>query len=86
MFLTFQRSPRKHLLSRFTLALIEHFVDPDDKSHQKYSQVSNLEFLMFPRDEQMLGQFAKRLCLGEAVSKVSFHLMLCPRFFNYYII
>nr|GEW14086.1 glycine--tRNA ligase, mitochondrial 1-like [Tanacetum cinerariifolium] len=62
-------SPQKHLLSRFTLALIEHFVDPEDKSHQKYSQVSNLEFLMFPRDEQMSGQFAKRLCLGDAVSK-----------------
>lgn len=55
----------------FTLAEIEHFVDPDDKSHPKYSEVSNLEFLMFPRDEQMSGQDAKRLCLGEAVSKVS---------------
>ncbi|PWA49271.1 glycyl-tRNA synthetase / glycine--tRNA ligase [Artemisia annua] len=64
-----EKSPQKHLLSRFTLALIEHFVDPEDKSHQKYSQVSNLEFLMFPRDEQMSGKFVKRLCLGEAVSK-----------------
>ncbi|GJX82109.1 glycine--tRNA ligase, mitochondrial 1-like protein [Tanacetum coccineum] len=53
----------------FTLAEIEHFVDPDDKSHPKYSEVSNLEFLMFPRDEQMSCQAAKRLCLGDAVSK-----------------
>ncbi|XP_076910219.1 glycine--tRNA ligase, mitochondrial 1-like [Bidens hawaiensis] len=64
-------SPRQGLLRvrEFTLAEIEHFVDPDDKSHPKYSQVSGLEFLMFPRDEQMSGQSAKKLRLGEAVSK-----------------
>ncbi|KAI3745180.1 hypothetical protein L1987_58286 [Smallanthus sonchifolius] len=64
-------SPRQGLLRvrEFTLAEIEHFVDPDDKSHPKYSEVSNLEFLMFPRAEQLSGQSAKRLCLGEAVSK-----------------
>ncbi|XP_071726288.1 glycine--tRNA ligase, mitochondrial 1-like [Rutidosis leptorrhynchoides] len=64
-------SPRQGLLRvrEFTLAEIEHFVDPDDKSHPKYSEVSKLEFLMFPSDEQMSGQSAKRLCLGEAVSK-----------------
>nr|XP_043628188.1 glycine--tRNA ligase, mitochondrial 1-like [Erigeron canadensis] len=64
-------SPRQGLLRvrEFTLAEIEHFVDPDDKSHPKYSEVSNLEFLMFPRDEQMSGESAKKLCLGEAVSK-----------------
>ncbi|GJW51240.1 glycine--tRNA ligase, mitochondrial 1-like protein [Tanacetum coccineum] len=62
-------SPQKHLLSRFSLALVEHFIDPEDKSHQKYSQVSNLEFLMYSKDEQMLEKFAKRICLSEAVSK-----------------
>ncbi|KAI3780911.1 hypothetical protein L2E82_10904 [Cichorium intybus] len=64
-------SPRQGLLRvrEFTLAEIEHFVDPDDKSHPKYSEVSKLEFLMFPRDLQMSGQSAKKLCLGEAVSK-----------------
>nr|GEW12286.1 glycine--tRNA ligase, mitochondrial 1-like [Tanacetum cinerariifolium] len=64
-------SPRQGLLRvrEFTLAEIEHFVDPDDKSHPKYAEVSNLEFLMFPRVEQMSGQAAKRLCLGDAVSK-----------------
>ncbi|KAK9051939.1 hypothetical protein SSX86_028567 [Deinandra increscens subsp. villosa] len=64
-------SPRQGLLRvrEFTLAEIEHFVDPDDKSHPKYIEVSSLEFLMFPRDEQMSGQNAKKLCLGDAVSK-----------------
>ncbi|KAJ7975497.1 Glycine--tRNA ligase 1, mitochondrial-like protein [Quillaja saponaria] len=64
-------SPRQGLLRvrEFTLAEIEHFVDPEDKSHPKYSEVANLEFLMFPRDEQMSGQSAKRIRLGEAVSR-----------------
>ncbi|XP_021910860.1 glycine--tRNA ligase, mitochondrial 1, partial [Carica papaya] len=64
-------SPRQGLLRvrEFTLAEIEHFVDPEDKSHPKYSEVANLEFLMFPREQQMSNQSAKRLCLGEAVSK-----------------
>nr|ADR79441.1 glycyl-tRNA synthetase-like protein [Liriodendron tulipifera] len=63
-------SPRQGLLRvrEFTLAEIEHFVDPDDKSHPKYKEVADLEFLMFPREEQLTGQAAKKLCLGEAVS------------------
>ncbi|KAK4838934.1 hypothetical protein QYF36_017650 [Acer negundo] len=53
-------SPRQGLLRlrEFTLAEIEHFVDPEDKSHPRYSEVVNLEFLMFPREEQMSGQSA----------------------------
>lgn len=64
-------SPRQGLLRvrEFTLAEIEHFVDPQDKSHPKFSDVANLEFLMFPRDDQVSGQCAKRLQLGEAVSR-----------------
>ncbi|KAI4343455.1 hypothetical protein L6164_010800 [Bauhinia variegata] len=64
-------SPRQGLLRvrEFTLAEIEHFVDPVEKSHPKYSEVANLEFLMLPREEQMSGQSAKRMLLGEAVSK-----------------
>jgi glycyl-tRNA synthetase len=53
----------------FTLAEIEHFVDPGNKSHPKFSDVANFEFLMFPREEQMSGQSAKKLCLGEVVAK-----------------
>ncbi|KDP23259.1 hypothetical protein JCGZ_23092 [Jatropha curcas] len=64
-------SPRQGLLRvrEFTLAEIEHFVDPEDKSHPKYTEVADLEFLMFPREEQMSGQSAKKIRLGEAVSK-----------------
>ncbi|KAE8702379.1 Glycine--tRNA ligase [Hibiscus syriacus] len=64
-------SPRQGLLRvrEFTLAEIEHFVDPEDKSHPKYTEVADLEFLMFPREEQMSGQSAKKIRLGDAVSK-----------------
>ncbi|CAN0890350.1 Glycine--tRNA ligase, mitochondrial 1 [Linum grandiflorum] len=64
-------SPRQGLLRvrEFTLAEIEHFVDPEDKTHPKYAEVANLEFLMFPREEQMSGQSAKLIQLGDAVSK-----------------
>ncbi|WOL18709.1 glycine--tRNA ligase, mitochondrial 1-like [Canna indica] len=64
-------SPRQGLLRvrEFTLAEIEHFVDPEDKSHPKFVDVANLEFLMFPRKEQMAGESAKPMILGEAVSK-----------------
>uniref|UniRef100_A0A2P2KBT7 glycine--tRNA ligase n=1 Tax=Rhizophora mucronata TaxID=61149 RepID=A0A2P2KBT7_RHIMU len=64
-------SPRQGLLRvrEFTLAEIEHFVDPDDKLHPKFSDVANLEFLMFPRDVQTSGQSARRMHLGEAVSR-----------------
>ncbi|WOK94466.1 glycine--tRNA ligase, mitochondrial 1-like [Canna indica] len=64
-------SPRQGLLRvrEFTLAEIEHFVDPDDKSHPKFVDVAMLEFLMFPRNEQMAGESAIPMILGEAVSQ-----------------
>ncbi|XP_073006745.1 glycine--tRNA ligase, mitochondrial 1-like [Typha latifolia] len=64
-------SPRQGLLRvrEFTLAEIEHFVDPEDKSHPKFGDVTNLEFLMFPREEQLSAKSAKKINLGEAVAK-----------------
>lgn len=67
-----QISPRQGLLRvrEFTLAEIEHFVDPDDKSHPKFAEVSKLEFLMFPREDQVSGRQARRIVIGEAVAQV----------------
>lgn len=72
IFLHVQISPRQGFsrVRELTLAEIEHFVDPKDKSHPKFSEVKNLEFLMFPREEQMSAQSAKKIRLGEAVSRV----------------
>ncbi|KAL6986859.1 glycine--tRNA ligase [Sarracenia purpurea var. burkii] len=70
-FLSLKISPRQGLLRvrEFTLAEIEHFVDPEDKFHPKFSEISNLEFLMFPRQDQVSGQSERRIRLGEAVSE-----------------
>ncbi|KAL3835419.1 hypothetical protein ACJIZ3_010155 [Penstemon smallii] len=64
-------SPRQGLLRvrEFTLAEIEHFVDPDDKSHPKFADVAKLDFLMFPREDQVSGRQARRIAIGEAVSQ-----------------
>uniref|UniRef100_A0A0D9W4E5 glycine--tRNA ligase n=1 Tax=Leersia perrieri TaxID=77586 RepID=A0A0D9W4E5_9ORYZ len=64
-------SPRQGLLRvrEFTLAEIEHFVDPEDKSHPKFRDVSSLEFLMFPREQQLTGKSAVKLNIGQAVSE-----------------
>ncbi|CAK9177508.1 unnamed protein product [Ilex paraguariensis] len=64
-------SPRQGLLRvrEFTLAEIEHFVDPDDKAHPKFFEVAKLEFLMFPREDQVSGRSARRIIIGEAVSE-----------------
>ena len=47
-------------------------MDPEDKAHPKFGDVSDLEFFMFPREDQMAGKSATRLKLGNAVSEV-FH-------------
>ena len=74
-----------HILSRlgllrvceFKLAEIEHFVDPEDKSHPKFVDVADLEFLMFPRELQLPGESVKLMKLGEAVAKVNNFLHFC---------
>ncbi|GMY13303.1 glycine--tRNA ligase, mitochondrial 1 [Fagus crenata] len=55
--------------NEFTLAEIEHFVNPENKSHSKFPEVAKLEFIMFPREEQMSGHSAKKIPLGEEVSR-----------------
>eukprot|EP00252_Welwitschia_mirabilis_P020147 TRINITY_DN4870_c0_g1_i1.p1 TRINITY_DN4870_c0_g1~~TRINITY_DN4870_c0_g1_i1.p1 ORF type:complete len:798 (-),score=156.80 TRINITY_DN4870_c0_g1_i1:241-2328(-) len=64
-------SPRQGLLRvrEFTLAEIEHFVNPDDKSHPKFKDVANLEFLLYSRTEQMAIKPPTKARLGDAVAQ-----------------
>ncbi|KAL6538905.1 hypothetical protein OROMI_025231 [Orobanche minor] len=64
-------SPRQGLLRlrEFTMAEIEHFVDPHDKFHHKFPEVSNLEFLIFSREDQVSGFQGNKISIGEAVSQ-----------------
>ena len=52
------------------MAEIEHFVNPDDKSHPKFKNVADLEIHLFPRDEQMALKSHVKMRIGDAVSKV----------------
>ncbi|KAG0413209.1 hypothetical protein HPB47_009653, partial [Ixodes persulcatus] len=64
-------SPRSGLIRvrEFTMAEIEHFVDPNDKSHPKFASVKDLEMVLYSACNQMDGQPAKRITIGEAVAK-----------------
>lgn len=62
-------SPRSGLLRvrEFTMAEIEHFCDPQDKSHPKFAQVADTEMMLYSGCAQMDGESAKRMTIGEAV-------------------
>ncbi|KAG2004552.1 glycyl-tRNA synthetase [Coprinopsis cinerea AmutBmut pab1-1] len=63
-------SPRGGLLRvrEFTAAEIEHYMDPDDKSHPGFMEVKNVQIAVLDRHMQEVGlQEAKRPSVGEAV-------------------
>ncbi|XP_024378886.1 glycine--tRNA ligase, mitochondrial 1 [Physcomitrium patens] len=53
----------------FTMAEIEHFVNPDDKSHPKFKSVENLVVYLFPRAEQMALRDHVEMRIGDAVAQ-----------------
>lgn len=64
-------SPRSGLLRvrEFTQAEIEHFVNPEDKSHPKFHEVADLEVPLYSRELQMGAEKrARPRALGEAVA------------------
>ncbi|KAL1430058.1 hypothetical protein MTO96_015538 [Rhipicephalus appendiculatus] len=64
-------SPRSGLIRvrEFTMAEIEHFVDPSDKAHPKFASVKNLEMVLYSACNQMDGQPAQKITIGHAVEK-----------------
>ena len=63
-------SPRQGLLRvrEFTMAEIEHFVDPTDKSHPKFASISHLEIPLFSAQAQEEGKREPELVkVGDAV-------------------
>uniref|UniRef100_A0A4W6DDP7 Glycine--tRNA ligase n=2 Tax=Lates calcarifer TaxID=8187 RepID=A0A4W6DDP7_LATCA len=62
-------SPRSWTHPEFTMAEIEHFVDPNDKVHPKFSNVANLEIMLFSSKAQTSGQSAQIMRLGDAVEQ-----------------
>ncbi|TNM96623.1 hypothetical protein fugu_016284 [Takifugu bimaculatus] len=64
-------SPRSGLIRvrEFTMAEIEHFVDPKEKVHQKFANVADLEILLYSSKAQTSGQSAEVMKLGDAVEQ-----------------
>jgi glycyl-tRNA synthetase len=65
-------SPRQGLLRvrEFTMAEIEHFVDPADKKHVRFNEVKDVVLALLPKDVQMEGKTdITHMTIGDAVEK-----------------
>ncbi|KAJ3477356.1 hypothetical protein NLI96_g10514 [Meripilus lineatus] len=65
-------SPRAGLLRvrEFTMAEIEHYVDPEDKRHERFHEVRNTQLDFLDRHVQVAGSTqVARMTIGEAVEK-----------------
>ncbi|KAH0627639.1 hypothetical protein JD844_003660 [Phrynosoma platyrhinos] len=64
-------SPRSGLIRvrEFTMAEIEHFVDPSEKHHPKFENVADLHILLYSSKAQTSGQSARVMRLGDAVEQ-----------------
>ncbi|XP_018325020.1 glycine--tRNA ligase [Agrilus planipennis] len=64
-------SPRSGLIRvrEFTMAEIEHFCDPSEKSHPKFENIKDIELLLYSACNQMDGKSAEKRKIGEAVSE-----------------
>uniref|UniRef100_A0A671WHF1 Glycine--tRNA ligase n=1 Tax=Sparus aurata TaxID=8175 RepID=A0A671WHF1_SPAAU len=64
-------SPRSGLIRvrEFTMAEIEHFVDPTEKVHPKFSNVADLDIMLYSSKAQTSGQSAQIWKLGDAVEQ-----------------
>lgn len=53
------------------MAEIEHFVDPNEKVHPKFSSVADLDIMLYSSKAQTSGQSAQIMRLGDAVEQAS---------------
>ena len=53
------------------MAEIEHFCDPTNKDHPKFSSVADLELNLYSGCNQMDGKPPEKVKVGEAVKQVS---------------
>lgn len=49
------------------MAEIEHFVDPNDKSHPKFSEIEEVEVTLYSAKNQVSGQSPEKVKIGHAV-------------------
>ena len=63
-------SPRSGLIRvrEFTMAEVEHFCDPAEKDHPKFSGVADTVMNLYSANNQMAGEAAKQVKIGDAVA------------------
>ncbi|KAK0166702.1 hypothetical protein PV327_004192 [Microctonus hyperodae] len=63
-------SPRSGLIRvrEFTMAEIEHFCDPNDKSHPKFDTIKDTAMMLYSACNQMDGKSAQSITIGDAVT------------------
>lgn len=63
-------APRSGLLRvrEFCMGEIEHFVNPNDKSHPSFGTVTDKVLVLFGRDDQLGSGKTKKIAVGEAVA------------------
>ncbi|XP_059080219.1 glycine--tRNA ligase-like isoform X1 [Tigriopus californicus] len=86
-------SPRSGLLRvrEFTMAEIEHFCDPQDKSHPKFDDIRGTEICLYSAANQMEGKSVYKTTIGEAVDSDSNHFQTLSTlddlyYFNKYLL
>eukprot|EP01138_Halocafeteria_seosinensis_P003816 gb/GECG01003902.1/.p1 GENE.gb/GECG01003902.1/~~gb/GECG01003902.1/.p1 ORF type:complete len:749 (+),score=116.75 gb/GECG01003902.1/:1-2247(+) len=64
-------APRNGLLRvrEFSMAEIEHFVHPQEKTHPKISEVAELKVILFPRENQLGDGKTIEMTIGDALKK-----------------
>ncbi|VEL26633.1 unnamed protein product [Protopolystoma xenopodis] len=69
-------NPRSGLIRvrEFTMAEIEYFVDPSDKSFPAFSEVADLELTLYSACDQMDGKSPTSVKLRDAITQV--HIFL----------
>ena len=53
----------------FTMAEIEHFLDPEDKSHPKFDSIKDVEVSLYSACCQMEGKSVYKTTIGKAVGE-----------------
>lgn len=67
------------------MAEIEHFCDPSDKSHSKFSEVENTVMRLYSACNQMDGQPPINITIGQAVSQVQIEFINNIRQIEYFL-
>eukprot|EP00559_Dactyliosolen_fragilissimus_P006532 CAMPEP_0184861516 /NCGR_PEP_ID=MMETSP0580-20130426/6184_1 /TAXON_ID=1118495 /ORGANISM="Dactyliosolen fragilissimus" /LENGTH=726 /DNA_ID=CAMNT_0027359043 /DNA_START=110 /DNA_END=2290 /DNA_ORIENTATION=- len=64
-------APRAGLLRvrEFCMGEIEHFVNPDDKSHHNFASIASKELTLFSRDDQLGSGKTCTISIGDAINK-----------------